>query len=193
VGGWSHDVLAEDTDLTYRLYLAGYRVEYLLHAACYEEAPETWAVRYRQVRRWAMGHNQCLARYAWPLLRSTRVHGWARWDALFVLTLYVFPIINVLGLVASLIYPVFYDYPPIFITAIPVLGLFVGIGNLSNVVQMAVAAHRDGQLHALRALSLLPLSSNISTLASIDAIGRLAWTRWRRQRLHWDKTQRFRA
>lgn len=192
VGGWSSDVLAEDTDLTYRLYLAGYQVRYLLHAACYEEAPQTWWVRYKQVRRWAMGHNQCLFKYAWPLLRSRRLNGWARWDALFVLTLYVFPVVNTLGLLASLVYPVFYDYPPIFFTAIPALGLLIGVGNLSNALQMAVATHHDGQLHALRALPLLPVSSSISALASIDALCRLAWFGLRRQSVMWDKTLRFR-
>jgi cellulose synthase/poly-beta-1,6-N-acetylglucosamine synthase-like glycosyltransferase len=192
VGGWSKDVLAEDTDLTYRLYLAGYEVRYLLHASCYEEAPQTWGVRYKQVRRWAMGHNQCLARHGWRLLCSKQVRGWARWDALFVLTLYLFPLVNVMGLLASLVYPVFYDYPPFFFTAIPALGLLVGVGNLSTMLQIAVAAHRDGQLHVLRVLPLLPLSSTISALASIDAVCRLAWFGLLRTSLKWDKTERFR-
>ena len=193
VGGWYIDVLAEDTDLTYRLYLKGYRVAYLPHAACYEESPETWEVRYRQVRRWAMGHDQCLARYAGSVWRSKIIRGWAKWDALFVLTLYLYPVVNMLGLLASLIYPVFYDYPPVFIAAVPILGLFVGVGNLSNAAQIGVAAYHDQQLRALRALPLLPLSSSISSLACIDALFKLAFARLKRQRLGWDKTLRFRS
>jgi len=63
VGGWSAETLAEDTDLTYRLFIAGYSVEYVDDAMCYEESPATWQVRFRQIRRWAAGHNQCLFKY----------------------------------------------------------------------------------------------------------------------------------
>jgi cellulose synthase/poly-beta-1,6-N-acetylglucosamine synthase-like glycosyltransferase len=67
-GGWRKDVLAEDTDLTYRLFLHGWTVEYLNHAACYEESPEHWPTRMKQVRRWAYGHNECMFRYFFKVL-----------------------------------------------------------------------------------------------------------------------------
>ena len=49
VGGWHDDVLAEDTDLTYRLLLGGWRTVYHNRAECYEEVPQSWAVRMRQI------------------------------------------------------------------------------------------------------------------------------------------------
>src|SRR5690606_24350958 len=58
VGGWLPGHLAEDTDLTFRLALRGWRVAYLNHARCHEEVPEECSTRFRQVRRWAYGHNQ---------------------------------------------------------------------------------------------------------------------------------------
>ncbi len=36
VGGWTADTLAEDTDLTYRLFASGYIVEYVDDAMCFE-------------------------------------------------------------------------------------------------------------------------------------------------------------
>jgi len=57
VGGWSEDTLAEDTDLTYRLLLGGWKTVYQNRSECYEEVPETWPVRIRQIMRWAKGHN----------------------------------------------------------------------------------------------------------------------------------------
>ena len=59
-GGFNTRVLADDTELTFRLYTSGWKVVYANGAECYEEVPETWAVRGRQVRRWSSGHNNCL-------------------------------------------------------------------------------------------------------------------------------------
>ncbi len=49
MGGFNPLVLAEDTELTYRLYTHGWKVVYANSAECYEEAPETWEVRGRQI------------------------------------------------------------------------------------------------------------------------------------------------
>ena len=42
--GWDASVLAEDTDLTFRVYLAGYKIRYSVDAECYEEAVDSWPV-----------------------------------------------------------------------------------------------------------------------------------------------------
>ena len=47
--GWDASVLAEDTDLTFYIYLPGYRILYNLDAECYEEAVDNWKA-YRQQR-----------------------------------------------------------------------------------------------------------------------------------------------
>jgi cellulose synthase/poly-beta-1,6-N-acetylglucosamine synthase-like glycosyltransferase len=41
-GGWDENILAEDADLTFRVYLAGYKVKYVADAECYEETVESW-------------------------------------------------------------------------------------------------------------------------------------------------------
>jgi cellulose synthase/poly-beta-1,6-N-acetylglucosamine synthase-like glycosyltransferase len=40
--GWDASILAEDTDLTFRVYLAGYKIRYSVDAECYEEAVDNW-------------------------------------------------------------------------------------------------------------------------------------------------------
>jgi len=55
LGGWDADMLAEDTDLTFKVYLAGYKVRYVNDAECYEEAVENWRSYWRQRSRWAKG------------------------------------------------------------------------------------------------------------------------------------------
>jgi len=42
LGGWDESVLAEDTDLTFSVYLKGYKVRYVNDAESYEEAVENW-------------------------------------------------------------------------------------------------------------------------------------------------------
>jgi cellulose synthase/poly-beta-1,6-N-acetylglucosamine synthase-like glycosyltransferase len=87
-GGWDELSLTEDTDLTCRLILGGWRVVYVNRAECYEEVPERWPVRRRQLERWVIGHTRCLHRYWRPLLASPLLGGWQKLDAMFMLCSY---------------------------------------------------------------------------------------------------------
>ena len=59
-GGFSHDTLAEDTDLTLTLHRLGHRLEYAPDAIAWTEAPETWRGLAKQRVRWCFGTIQCL-------------------------------------------------------------------------------------------------------------------------------------
>jgi cellulose synthase/poly-beta-1,6-N-acetylglucosamine synthase-like glycosyltransferase len=59
-GGFSHDTLAEDTDLTLTLHRLGYRMDYSPEAVAWTEAPETWRGLAKQRFRWCFGTMQCL-------------------------------------------------------------------------------------------------------------------------------------
>jgi len=59
-GGFSHDTLAEDTDMTLTLHRLGYRIAYAPDAIAWTEAPETWGALAKQRFRWAFGTMQCL-------------------------------------------------------------------------------------------------------------------------------------
>jgi len=63
-GGFSHDTLAEDTDLTLAIHRAGYRVAYAPDAIAYTEAPETLRQLARQRFRWAFGTMQCVWKHS---------------------------------------------------------------------------------------------------------------------------------
>jgi cellulose synthase/poly-beta-1,6-N-acetylglucosamine synthase-like glycosyltransferase len=191
-GGWNETSLTEDTEITYRLFLAGYTVEYLDHAICYEESPENWRVRFGQIRRWAYGHNDCMLRYLWPVLTATQQPLLRRLDAAFVLLFYFLPVLSILSLIASLIYPTLYDQPPLNFTFLPALLFFVGFGNFTPYLQMAVACLRDGQPDTFRVAPLLFLSSTISMMASTYAFVLLIRNRMTGLSLGWDKTLRYR-
>ena len=59
-GGFSHDTLAEDTDMTLTLQRLGWRIGYAPEAIAWTEAPETWRALAKQRVRWAFGTMQCL-------------------------------------------------------------------------------------------------------------------------------------
>jgi cellulose synthase/poly-beta-1,6-N-acetylglucosamine synthase-like glycosyltransferase len=54
-GGWQHDTLAEDTDLSYRAQLMGWKFIYLLDDDVPSELPVELAAFKSQQRRWAKG------------------------------------------------------------------------------------------------------------------------------------------
>ena len=59
-GGFRHDTLAEDTDLTLAIHEAGWRVECAPGAIAYTEAPESVGTLVKQRFRWALGTMQCV-------------------------------------------------------------------------------------------------------------------------------------
>ena len=54
-GGWQHDTLTEDTDLSYRAQLAGWQFLYLQHVECPAELPIEMTAFKTQQARWAKG------------------------------------------------------------------------------------------------------------------------------------------
>lgn len=59
-GGWQHDTLTEDLDLSYRAALAGWRFVYLREDVVPAELPDGLAAFRAQQRRWARGSIQTL-------------------------------------------------------------------------------------------------------------------------------------
>ncbi len=55
IGGFGHDTLAEDTDLTLAIRRMGYAVRYEEQAIAYTEAPETTRALAKQRFRWSFG------------------------------------------------------------------------------------------------------------------------------------------
>lgn len=192
VGGWTADVLAEDTDLTYRLFASGYIVEYVDDAMCFEESPVDWQVRFRQVRRWACGHNQCLFRYFKSTLTTPHQPVLRRLDAALVLLVFLFPTFSLLGLVAAMLYPTLYAFPPFNFAVISAFSFVVAFGNFSPYFQIVTAVLRDRQPQAIVMLPLIFVSSAISMLAGIAGLALAVRGELFDRHLAWDKTKRFR-
>lgn len=69
-GGFSHDTLAEDQDMTISLRRAGWRIAYADNAIAWTEAPDTLRSLARQRFRWCFGTLQCAWKHRDTLFRS---------------------------------------------------------------------------------------------------------------------------
>jgi len=69
-GGWQHDTVTEDLDLSYRAQLAGFRFIYLDHVTVPSELPITLAGFRGQQQRWAKGSLQTARKILPTLLKA---------------------------------------------------------------------------------------------------------------------------
>jgi cellulose synthase/poly-beta-1,6-N-acetylglucosamine synthase-like glycosyltransferase len=69
-GGWQHDTLTEDTDLSYRAQLRGWRFRYLPNIECPSELPVEINAFKAQQARWAKGLMQTAKKVLPEVMRS---------------------------------------------------------------------------------------------------------------------------
>ncbi|GAA4777103.1 glycosyltransferase [Stakelama sediminis] len=77
VGGYPHDTLAEDQDLTIAIQRAGWTVRYDQFAVAWTEAPESFRSLAKQRFRWAFGTLQCLWKHR-AVMATGKPRGLAR-------------------------------------------------------------------------------------------------------------------
>jgi len=84
-GGWQHDTLTEDTDLSYRAQLRGWRFYYLPQIECPSELPVEMNGFKAQQARWAKGLVQTAKKILPQVLRAD-LPGAVKTEAVFHLT-----------------------------------------------------------------------------------------------------------
>jgi hypothetical protein len=87
-GGWQHDTLTEDMDLSYRMQLAGWETEYVPSLEVPAEIPEDINAFKNQQFRWAKGSIQTAIKII-PLLWAKKLPTFKVLQAVFHLTHYV--------------------------------------------------------------------------------------------------------
>jgi cellulose synthase/poly-beta-1,6-N-acetylglucosamine synthase-like glycosyltransferase len=193
-GGWTDDALAEDTDITVRLLVHGWKTVYTNRSECYEEVPEEWSVRMRQVRRWAKGHNQVLLAQSLGLLRSPHA-GWReKLDGVLLLGIFLLPPLLALGWVLAFLAH-FLGVGGFALAFLPVFAATAHgtLGNFATFFQIVVAVLLDGNGRRLRLLPFNVLCFLVSMVAVTSALGDLVIDRVFKRELVWDKTVRYRS
>jgi hypothetical protein len=97
-GGWQHDTLTEDMDLSYRAQLRGWRFVYLPEVAAPAELPVEMSAFKSQQFRWAKGSIQVARKLLGTILRSNATFS-QKFEAFFHLTNNLsYPLLLVLSL-----------------------------------------------------------------------------------------------
>ncbi|RTL62949.1 MAG: glycosyltransferase [Pseudonocardiaceae bacterium] len=182
VGGVSDDTLAEDTDLTMALGIAGWRIVFEERARAWTEAPSTFGQLWRQRYRWSYGTIQSLWKHR-RALGGTGASG--RYARRGLLNLGIFQV--VLPLIAPLI-DILLVYGLIFDDTVRTLVLWGSVLAIQTIA--AVVAFRL-EHEKMRILWLLPLQQFVYRQLMYAVLIQSVSTAVTGIRLGWQKLRRL--
>ncbi|HEY1694648.1 MAG TPA: glycosyltransferase [Polyangiaceae bacterium] len=162
-GGWQHDTLTEDLDLSYRAQLAGWRFVYRENIVTPAELPEDISAFRAQQFRWAKGTVQTARKLLGRVLRAPltpmqRAEAFFHMTPHFAYPLMVF--LSVLLLPALLLMPATDPKTMLMIDLPLVIGT---TGSLAAFYAMAEAAQGRRRIDALKQLpALLALGAGLA-------------------------------
>ena len=70
LGGWDTKAIAEDTEISFRIYKMGQRITYVPQSVTWEQEPETVKVWLKQRTRWVKGNIYVLVKYITNLFKG---------------------------------------------------------------------------------------------------------------------------
>ncbi len=154
-GGWQHDTITEDLDLSYRAQLAGWKFIYREDVVSPAELPEDLSALRAQQFRWAKGTVQC-ARKLLSRILSADLSLSQRIEAFFHLTPhFAYPL---LVLLSVLLLPALVLMPATDTTAMLLIDLplcTATTGSLAAFYMLAEAAQGRPRLGAIKRLPML--------------------------------------
>jgi cellulose synthase/poly-beta-1,6-N-acetylglucosamine synthase-like glycosyltransferase len=177
-GGWQHDTLTEDLDLSYRAQLAGWKFIYREDVVTPSELPEDLSAVRAQQFRWAKGTVQTARKLARRLTAADLTFG-QRIEAFFHLTPhFAYPL---LLLLSFLLLPALVLMPATNTTTMIMVDLPLCVattGSLAAFYMLAEVAQGRGRWGALRRLPMLiALGTGLAphlTKAVFEGLGQMA-------------------
>lgn len=138
-GGWQHDTLTEDLDLSYRAQLKGWRFIYRADVITPSELPEEMSALRAQQFRWAKGTVQC-ARKLLPMVIRSRIGLRRQIEAMFHMTPhFAYPLMMLLSI---LLLPALLLMPATDLTTMLVIDLPLCVGATGSLVTFYALAER---------------------------------------------------
>ncbi|MBO0469394.1 glycosyltransferase family 2 protein [Enterococcus sp. DIV0242_7C1] len=86
IGGWDDKALAEDTEISFRIYMMGYKIKFQPKAVTWEQEPQTLSVWFRQRTRWVKGNIYVIVKNAKLIFHPSAKR--IRFDILYFLSIY---------------------------------------------------------------------------------------------------------
>jgi cellulose synthase/poly-beta-1,6-N-acetylglucosamine synthase-like glycosyltransferase len=108
IGGYELDTFAEDCDITIKLLIHGYKIEYEPYAITWTEAPETMRDFFKQRYRWTRGILQSLRKHYHNMFKGVGfINTFMLWYMAFESL--VWPVMNIFAQVYFLYVVIFFD------------------------------------------------------------------------------------
>ncbi len=164
-GGWEHDTLTEDMDLSYRAQLKGWNFVYLTHVETPAEIPVEMASFKSQQHRWAKGSIQ-VAKKMLPLIFKSDVSFKIKMEAFFHLTnnlAYVLMILLALLLLPNLLLRTAHGWREVLIIDLPLF-----MGTTFSIGTFYVVAHKHLYGGFWKAVAKVPLLMSLGIGLSIN-------------------------
>lgn len=94
IGGWDEKAIAEDTEISFRIYMMKKKIKFAPEAVTWEQEPQTLPVWFRQRTRWVKGNIYVLMKN-FPLLWKKEARQ-IRFDLLYFFSTYFFLLFSLL-------------------------------------------------------------------------------------------------
>lgn len=94
MGGWDIHAISEDTEISFRIYLMGYKIKFLPQAVTWEQEPQTLKVWFKQRTRWVKGNIYVLLKNL-PLIFNPKAKR-IRFDILYFLSIYFLLLVSLI-------------------------------------------------------------------------------------------------
>jgi len=134
IGGWDPKAIAEDTEISFRIYQLGYKISFIPLAKTFEQEPETIKVWVKQRTRWVSGNIYVLSKFIKEAFKTRNTQIF--FDLFYFFSVYIFFLSSILVSDAIFIIGLLTDY------RITVTGNFIMIWVLSYfvfILQIAIA------------------------------------------------------
>jgi len=189
-GGFNTRILAEDTDLTFKIRLTGYKMKYVNYAESGEEGVVGLRQYWDQRSRWAKGHMQCAFAHTLPLIRSKRVSLKKKIDGLMLLSVYFVPVLVMLSwfslVVLLLVKPsILLPYSMALVVSV----FFALNGDIAPFLEVVAGAVCDGRKRLVLYTPLLFFAYVVNVFVCCKAFLELVFAKLTGRIVnHWNKT-----
>jgi cellulose synthase/poly-beta-1,6-N-acetylglucosamine synthase-like glycosyltransferase len=164
-GGWQHDTITEDMDLSYRAQLRGWKFVYVPHASAPAELPCDMTSFKSQQYRWAKGSIQTARKLLGPIMRAP-VPRKLKQEAFFHLTnniAYVFLLALALLQLPNMVIRRQMEHPELLMLDAPLF-----LATCGSVAFFYITAHHDLYGSRWQAIKQLPVMMALGIGLSIN-------------------------
>lgn len=190
IGGWDPKAIAEDTEISFRIYQLGYKIAFMPLAKTFEQEPETIKVWIKQRTRWVSGNIYVLTKFVKEAFKTRNTQIF--FDLFYFFSVYIFFLSSILVSDAIFVIGLVSDY------RITVTGNFIMIWILSYfvfILQIAIALSiekGESNFKNIRLLFIMYFTyCQMWLIVALKGVYSFIKTNVMRLETKWYKTERF--